>query len=308
MSQDYPDITSHIALLKSHRAEVIQHIADSQRTLRVLDSLLAPHGNSDLFHINDKVVSCSAPNKNKVGLVSKVTESFIHVDPIDTKFSPYKKAHKNLIHFRDLPQQSTELTIFKPASGTSTSPIPSSPEPPTPSTSNPPTIPPVLNLSPTSSSSSNSPHKLSPTISHLRPGRSYRTRTNTSSTTTSSTTFNLRQSTRSSNTTYSVRKRSRPKRVLTPPSNSPIQNLAVAPTPLETPSPATEKRLRLQHQIDRGLQYSGKIKPTTRITQATIRKRLKRTAELNSLLSAKRYKSTQKPSPSNSDRTVRRKN
>jgi len=307
MSEDTPDITSHIALLKSHRAEVIQQISDSQRTLRVLDSLLAPHGNSDLFHINDKVVSCSAPNKNKVGLVSKVTESFIHVDPIDTKFSPYKKAHKNLIHFRDLPQQSTELTIFKPTSGKSTSPIPPSPEPPTPSSPNPPTIPPVLNSSPTSSSYSNSPHKLSPTISHLRPGRSYRTR-NTSSTTTSSTTINLRQSTRSSNTTYSVRKRSRPERVPTPPSNSPIQNLAVASTLLETPSPATEKRLRLQYQIDRGLQYSGKIKPTTRITQAPIRKRLKRTAELNSLLAAKRHKSTQKSSPSNSDRTVRRKN
>lgn len=292
MSQDYPDITSHIELLKSHRAEVIQHISDSQRTLRVLNSLLAPHENSDLFHINDKVVSCSAPNKNKVGLISKVTESFIHVDPIDTKFSPYKKAHKNLIHFRDLSKQSTELTIFKPASGTSISSFPSSPEPPTPSTTNAPTTSPVLNSSPTSSSSS----------------RSFRTRTNTSSTTTSSTTIKLRQSTRSSNTIYSVRKRSRPERVHTPPSNSPIQNLSVASAPLETPSPATEKRLRLQHQIDRGLQYSGKTKPTTRITQATIRKRLKRTEELNSLLAAKRHESTQKPSPSNSDRTVRRKN
>ena len=366
MSEDSPDTPSlpSVLLLKQHRAIAVKQLTSITETLRDIDNLLALHEPClPTFAINDKVVSLSAPNKNRVGIVTKITSHFIYVAPLDNKYQSFKKDPQNLSHYSFLslvaslppnvfsaPQLLIEnqgektpqrrSSRRRTSSSSHSSPIDTSPNPPpsprklspvTPTqrfTNQPPPISsprnlspasqtkegsgpitlPALNSSPTSSSSSNSPHKLSPTISHLRPGRSYRTRTNTSSTTTSSTTINLRQSTRSSNTTYSVRKRSRPERVPTPPSNSPIQNLAVASTPLETPSPATGKRLRLQHQIDRGLQYSGKTKPTTRITQATIRKRLKRSLELNSLLAAQRHESTQKPSPSNSDRTAQHKN
>lgn len=84
-------ISNYIKLLKAHRAIVIQQLIATQKIVNALDLLLEPHDNNSAFQINNRVVSNIAPNKNKIGLGTNVTESFIHVAPLDTKLSPYKK-------------------------------------------------------------------------------------------------------------------------------------------------------------------------------------------------------------------------
>ena len=122
---------NRIRLLRAHRTIVIQQLHHIQNTIREIDQLLEPHNNNISFQINDRVVSHIAPNKNKVGLVTKVTDAFIHVAPLDTRLSPYKKAHKNLSRFTQLPTihnevTKTEITLFIPLErDTSTSPPPS---------------------------------------------------------------------------------------------------------------------------------------------------------------------------------------
>ena len=295
MSQDN-NHTSHISLLQRHRELVIKQIADLQETLKGINSLLAPHGNSELFQIDDKVVSLSAPNKNKVGLVTKVTEAFIHVEPLNTKYSAYKKAHKNLIHHRDLHRQSNELVIYTPNFDEIVSSSPVSLEI---------AASPLSAIKQGKASYRDLPGKPSPSEFHLESSCTLRTKTTTSSSTTSRSSSNssrhfstrslrTKRATSSENTsTFSQHKRkaksspignNRPGSKIPRTSKSehcpspPIRKFA-SNSP-ETPSPNTERQLRIQYQIDRGLHYSGSVKPTKRITQATIKRRLKKTEAL----------------------------
>lgn len=292
--------TSHISLLQRHRALVIQQIADLQETLKGINSLLAPSGNSASFSIDDKVVSLSAPNKNKIGLVTKVTEAFIHVAPLNLKYSAYKKAHKNLIHYRDINQQSTELTIYTPDFGKIVSSSPASIEIAV--------SPPKLKQGRASYSHSRS--ESPPVELHLE-SCILRTKTTTSSTTTSKSSSNSshRYTTRSLRTKRKANdspndspieskypRLHRTTKSPSRPSSPPIKAASLSP---DTPSPNTARQIRIQYHIDRGLHHPiGQPKPTKRITQATIKRRLKKTETLRlKKLSLKDQKQSSYTSP-----------
>jgi len=92
---------SHIILLQEHRAIAVQQLHDITSTINGLDALLSgePLTNSTDYTVNDKVISLSAPNKDRIGLVTKVTPNYIHVTPINTRFTSFKKITENLAHF-----------------------------------------------------------------------------------------------------------------------------------------------------------------------------------------------------------------
>mmetsp|Transcript_19026 Transcript_19026/g.22724 ORF Transcript_19026/g.22724 Transcript_19026/m.22724 type:complete len:261 (+) Transcript_19026:548-1330(+) len=213
-----PSITPHhIRLLKSHRAIAINQLSSIQSIISEIDSLLAPHSDPNVFRLNDKVISTTAPSKNRVGLVTKVTSSFIYVQPLDNKFSPYKKAHKNLAHHSTIqdadsfvPTTATQLVIRRPPTrNTSSSASPKTTTRHLTKTTSPPLQElDTIDVARSSTTTSN----LAP------PPRTLPTSSLHSSQTPSSSLL----------------------RILSP--SSPI------------PSPTTERRLRRQFHIDRGLQ------------------------------------------------------
>ena len=133
-------LDSHITLLKQHRAIAFKQLRDITSTIKEIDTLLSgdPLTNSTTYTVNDKVISLSAPNKDRVGLVTKVTSSFIHVAPINTRFAPFKKSIDNLAHFPLRGDNDLEIYILRaninpeqlPSSTTSSSIIPSPSSPP----------------------------------------------------------------------------------------------------------------------------------------------------------------------------------
>jgi len=99
MSQDITSLPS-VQLLKHHREIAVKQLVSITETIRDIDNLLALHEpRLPTFAINDKVVSLSAPNKNRVGIVTKVTPHFIYVAPIDNKYKSFKKDPQNLSHY-----------------------------------------------------------------------------------------------------------------------------------------------------------------------------------------------------------------
>ena len=97
------DLETYFNLLKEHRSIAVRQLLVAQQTVTELDRLLSPHKTSSAFQLNDTVVSRQAPNKDKVGLVTKVTKSYIHIAPLDKNQPTFKKAHKNLTHVSTLP-------------------------------------------------------------------------------------------------------------------------------------------------------------------------------------------------------------
>ena len=97
------DLEKYFNLLKQHRNIAVRQLLVAQQTVTELDRLLSPQNTSSPFQLNDTVVSHQAPNKDKVGLVTKVTKSFIHIAPLDKNQPTFKKAHKNLTHVNTLP-------------------------------------------------------------------------------------------------------------------------------------------------------------------------------------------------------------
>ena len=97
--QDTPT-TQSARLLKQHRAIARKQLVAIAKTIQEIDVLLTPHDNlhPKTFAIKDKVISLSAPNKNRVGLVTKVTSFFIHVQPINAKYPRFKKDPQNIAH------------------------------------------------------------------------------------------------------------------------------------------------------------------------------------------------------------------
>jgi len=168
-------LDSHTTLLKQHRAILFKQLRDITSTIKSIDALLSgdPLTNPTTYTVNDKVISLSAPNKDRVGLVTKVTPSFIHVAPINTRFTPFKKSTENLAHF-PLRDDTTDLDIYilrantspeqPPPSTTSSSIIRAntSPEQPPPSTTPssiilPPSSPPYFSASDESTDTTLSP-------------------------------------------------------------------------------------------------------------------------------------------------------
>ena len=92
---------SHTILLQQQRAIAVQQLHDITSTIKAIDALLSGDAltTSTTYTVNDRVISLSAPNKDRVGLVTKVTPSYIHVAPINTRFTPFKKITDNLAHF-----------------------------------------------------------------------------------------------------------------------------------------------------------------------------------------------------------------
>ena len=99
MSQDTTPLPS-VQLLKQHRAIAVKQLLSVTETIRDIDNLLALHEpRLPTFVINDKVISLSAPNKNRVGIVTKVTPHFIYVAPLENKYKSFKKDPQNLSHY-----------------------------------------------------------------------------------------------------------------------------------------------------------------------------------------------------------------
>ena len=163
-------LDSHITLLKQHRAIAFKQLRDITSTIKEIDTLLSgdPLTNSTTYTVNDKVISLSAPNKDRVGLVTKVTSSFIHVAPINTRFAPFKKNTENLAHF-PLRDDTTDLDIYILRANNT------SPEQPPPSTTSssiilPPSSPPYFSASDESTDTT-----LSPTFTTLASSTSKQT-------------------------------------------------------------------------------------------------------------------------------------
>ena len=162
-------LDSHITLLKQHRAIAFKQLRDITSTIKTIDALLLgdPLANSTTYTVDDKVISLSAPNKDRVGLVTKVTPAFIHVAPINTRFAPFKKSTENLTHF-PLRDDTTDLDIYILRANTS-------PEQPPPSTTSssiilPPSSPPYFSASDESTDTT-----LSPTFTTLASSTSKQT-------------------------------------------------------------------------------------------------------------------------------------
>ena len=92
---------AHFTLLQQHRAIAVKQLHDITSTIIGINELLSenPLKNSTIYTVNDKVISLSSPNKDRIGLVTKVTPNFVHVTPTNTKFTPFKKSIENLAHF-----------------------------------------------------------------------------------------------------------------------------------------------------------------------------------------------------------------
>ena len=92
---------SNSLCLQQHRAIAVNQLRTITSTIVGLEELLADKIilNPPTFSVNDKVISLSAPNKNRIGFVTKVTQSYIHVNPINNKYKPFKKITENLSHF-----------------------------------------------------------------------------------------------------------------------------------------------------------------------------------------------------------------
>jgi len=149
-------LDAHTTLLKQHRAIAFKQLRDITSTIKTIDALLLgdPLANSTTYTVDDKVISLSAPNKDRVGLVTKVTPAFIHVAPINTRFAPFKKSTENLAHF-PLRDDTTDLDIYILRANTS-------PEQPPPSTTSssiilPPSSPPYFSASDESTDTTLSP-------------------------------------------------------------------------------------------------------------------------------------------------------
>ena len=87
--------------LQQHREIAADHVRSITSTIVELRGIPddTPTPNPCTFSVNDKVISLSAPNKNRIGFVTKVTQTYIHVHPIHIKYPPFKKFTCNLSHF-----------------------------------------------------------------------------------------------------------------------------------------------------------------------------------------------------------------
>ena len=87
--------------LQQHRAIAVKQLHDITSAIIDIDALLSdnPLPTSTIFTVDDKVISLTSPNKDRIGFVTKVTQNYIHVNPINTKFKPFKKITENLAHF-----------------------------------------------------------------------------------------------------------------------------------------------------------------------------------------------------------------
>ena len=121
MPQDKLEYKS-VQLLRKHRDIFAKQLFSITETIREIDTLLASRGkpHPSTFSINDKVISLSAPNKNRIGLVTKTSPFFISVKPLNTKHRSFKKDPQNLSHYsflnvvsslqpKSLPTQSLNL-------------------------------------------------------------------------------------------------------------------------------------------------------------------------------------------------------
>ena len=130
-----PENLAHFTILQQHRAIAVKQLHDITSTIIGINELLSetPLTNSTNYTINDKVISLSSPNKDRIGLVTKVTPNFVHVTPTNTKFTPFKKSIENLAHF-PLRGNQTILDNYSPTANISPDKLPPSN---TPSNANP---------------------------------------------------------------------------------------------------------------------------------------------------------------------------